>query len=237
MSNKNEKTHSSSSSETIQITKQSVRKRIKKKWLPKIHLIENPKKNPRIAFSYRMPSDIYINDSFQNENKYIDILKSLNDFKKIVQVFHEKDQKLIGCHIIDRQMMIPPIQMLIQRLQTLADKNAYDLSLTIKKIVKKMDGLKKMKKKPCLESIIKLESYKNFLKKNEELVNKYSENIPIMICRASNIDEISAQKVFQISFNYKFVNLIGDNIQEFLHKLIKRDYLIAFGSIKITFKL
>lgn len=208
--------------ETIRKPKQAVRKRIRKMRLPKIHLIENPKNNPRIIFSYRMPSDIFITDSFQTENKYIDIFQSFNDFKKISNVFHEKDQKLIGCILVDRQMFVPPIQLLIQRLQTLGDKNAYDLSLTIGLIVKKMNGLKKIKKNIDLESIFRMESYEKFLNGNNELVHRFSENLPIMICRASNIDDISAQRVFQINFNYNFVYLIGDNIRGFLYKLMKK---------------
>ena len=185
-------------------------------------VLGNPPKNIDFKFAYKLPGDIYIEDHVPESKKFLGLLSKLNNFKKIISVYHDKEQKLIGCHLIDCETYSPPLGLLVHRLQTLGNTQAYKLSLTIENIIKKLNGLKHLKKNPSFENLLEKESYKYFLKKSHDLISEFTQKYPIIMCRGSNLQDLLSQPVFQISFNYNFLSIIGEEVKNFPLKLLKK---------------
>lgn len=186
-----------------------------------VKLIANPKKNLGIRFVYRMPADILINDDFPN-NEVIDILGNFRKFKKIVSVAHEKNKKIFFCQVVNNYEFSPPYQLLIYRLQSLGNINAYNLSKTVENVIEMSKNKNKIEECCTVEQICQRPSYKNFLKENERILKEYSENYPIIIWRESNFDNISNENIYQVGFNHQFLNLIGEEMKNFGMKLLKK---------------
>lgn len=220
-------------------------KKIKRKKLcaRNIQLIVNPPKNLEMRFVYRMPGDVYIQDHFPVGNILVSVLKDLKIFKKVINVFHDTNKKIVGCEMIDNYKYAPPIQLLIHRLKSLGELNAYNLSQTIEQIVEFKNILKKKRisKKFKIDEIYERPSYKEFLKKNEELMNKYNEEYPIIVWHRSNFDDRTITRAFHAGLNYKILNIMGEEINNFAYKLMKkgmpeclyveRDYLPTLNHI------
>lgn len=227
----------------FQLGKTSQKIKRKKLCTRNIKFIINPPKNLEMRFVYRMPGDVYIQDHFSIGNNLVSIFKDLRIFKKVISVFHDTNKKIVGCYMIDNYKYVPPIQLLIHRLQSLGESDAYNLSKTIEQIVELKNILKRKKisKKFMIDEIYERPSYKEFLNKNEELINKYNEEYPIIIWHRSNFDDLTITRAFNAGLNYKILMIIGEDINNFAYKLMKkgipeclyveRDYLPTLNHI------
>ena len=186
-----------------------------------VRLIVHPPRNLGIRFVYRMPGDILLNDDFPN-SEMIDILGNFRKFKKILSVSHDKDQKLFFCQVVNNYESSPSYQLLIYRLQSLGNINAYNLSKTVENVVGLKKNIDRIEECYTVEQICQKPSYKYFLKENLKILKKYSENYPIIMWKGSNFDSISNDNIYQVGFNYHFLNLIGEEIKNFGMKLLKK---------------
>lgn len=187
-----------------------------------VKVLANPPKNLDFKFAYKLPGDIYIDDHVPIDKKFLGLLNKLNSFKKIMNVYHDQENKLIGCHFIDCDTYSPPLELLVYRLQTLGNAQAYILSTTIEKILNKIRGLKHLKRNSSYQKLFEKDSYQSFLKKSQELISKFTHKYPIIMCRGSNFENLLAHSVFQMSFNYNFLSIIGEEINYFPLKLLKK---------------
>ena len=188
----------------------------------KIKILHTPPRMIAFSFSYRIPGDIYIDDHMPNTEIFECMMCKLKHFKKISYAFHDREKQIIGCEVSDIGKPGPPIELLISRLQTLGNIHAYHLSITIEKVVTGMNQLAKAQCETKNERITDKESYKQFLKQSEILIQTLSSKGPIVICRGSNSDDFLFHPLIQIAFNYEFINLTGEDIESFALRLLKK---------------
>ena len=60
------------------------------------------------------------------------------------------------------------------------------------------------------------------MEKSENLIKKLSSEGPMVIGHGSNLDNSLLHSLTQLAFNYKFINLIGENLQNFPLRLFKK---------------
>ena len=195
-------------------------------------------KNLEMRFAYRMPGDIYIDDHLPCSNKSIGLLVDFKKYKKILTVIHEKNTQIIKCQLMDNCNFFPPVQLLIYRLQSLGDANAYSLCKTVQMISEFKNSLQNMKKTSSIKEIQERSSYKNFLKNNENLEKELSEKYPIIFWKGSNFENLSVHRVFEIGFNHKIIKILGESIHNFAFKLMKKgipNFLFTEGDYFQTF--
>lgn len=122
---------------------------------------------------------------------------------------------------MDNCNFFPPLQLLIYRLQSLGDATAYNLSKTVQIISDIKNSLKTMKRTNSIKEIQDRPTYQMFLKKNETLLNEFSEKYPIIFWRGSNFENPSVHRICQMGFNHQIIKIMGESIENFVIKLMK----------------
>lgn len=184
-------------------------------------LIAIPQKTVVLHFFYRIPGDILLEDDFPSI-KFVEIFSTFRKCKKIMNVFVDKSKQIIGSQVINNYDCQPPFQLLVCRLQSLGDIYAYNLSLTIEKIIEHFKNISIAKRSISAEEIYMRPSYKKFLQDNDKLIEEYSKKYPVVMWRGSNFENSCNENIFEISFNYTFVKLIGEEIDSFAIKFFKK---------------
>ena len=203
-----------------------ITKLLKKRKNPKLSLkcckfISNPQKIIGLRFFYRFPGDILLEDDFFS-CKLLEVFSTFRKCKKIMNVFEEKNKQIIGSQIVNYYDCQPPFQLLVCRLQSLGDIFAYNLSKTIERIIEFFKNIVILKRNLRPEEICMRPSYNKFLQDNEKLLEENCERYPLIVWRASNFENAYNENICEVSFNYQFLNLIGEEIKTFPIKLLKK---------------
>lgn len=197
-------------------------KRPKKLKMKNFQILFNPQKILEEKYYYKI-RDVYICDHIP-KNEIKSVMGAIRDFKKVVSFFYDKENNLIICNLLDNLEGTPPIKLLVHRLQTLGDNNAYDLSKTLDEVLHITSKEKKIiKKREEVENIFEKKSYIDYLEKTEQLISKFTHDFPIVFWRDSNFENQHDFQLIQIGFNDKLIEILGDDDpQIFGMKLLKK---------------
>ena len=181
-------------------------------------IIYHPQKTIRMIVYYRIPGDMHIAEHNSSLHSY-NMMKDVNEVKKIVSIFNEKDANLIGCNLVNTLEYSPPLGLLIHRLQSLGDTNAYELSKTVESVSNIISSLKTNMKPRKNIDILSRPSFQAFMKKNLETTKELSEKYPLMVYQHNNFEEFFDHRLTQLSYSYKLINMLGHDIDGFILKL------------------
>ena len=201
-----------------------------------VQTLAKPQRAIPIKFLYKLPGELYLSDKFPNNDRIKGFMSNHNYFKRLISLNNDHHMQLINCRLIDYQCFQPPIAMLIQRLQTIGNMDAYNLSLTLGLIHSVLTNFQKLRKPINIDLLTQTEAYQNFLCQNEKLVNKQSK-YPHVVWKSSNQEDVNCLKTFEIAFNYKFINLMGFNNEDFIQNLLKNGLPECFSIEGSFFKI
>ena len=171
-----------------------------------------------------MPGDLCIPERNLGFHSY-NLMEDVKNLKKIISVEHNKKYKLVSCNLMSIPGYTPPLELLVSRLRSLGDQAAYNLSETVETIATMIKISKiESKKRIPVERILEKPSYKDFLKSTFELLNKLSEKFAFIVYRQSNFDDFNDNTLYQISFNYKMISLLGNDANGFIRRLQKQGF-------------
>lgn len=197
-------------------------KKPKKLKVKDFQILVNPQKILEDQYYYKI-RDVYICDHIP-KNDIKSLMGGIKDIKKVVSFFYDKEYNLIICNLLDNLEGFPPIKLLIHRLQSLGDSNAYNLSRTLNDILHITTQERKItKKRDNMEDIRERKSYNDYLGRTENLINKFTHDFPIIFWRDSNFDDQYDFQLIQIGFNTKLMRLLGEEDPEkFGMKLLRK---------------
>lgn len=147
----------------------------------------------------------------------------MKDIKKVVSFSHDKEFGFITCNLLDNQMHRPPIKLLIDRLKSLGDLNAYNLSKTLDELLHfKNKEKKQFKKRKEIENIFEKPSYQDYLERIEKVLKQFVQKFPLIFWRDSNFEDQSEFQLIQMGFNHCLIESIGYDPQIFGLRLLKK---------------
>lgn len=221
MNEKDREEMKSSIQEEIQTTiPQKKKKRLRGN---KIQIINyNPEKKLNLIIYYKLPGDIFIPERNLCLQSY-NFMEDVKNIKKILSIEHDKQYNLVSCNLISIPGYVPPLELLVCRLQSLGDQAAYNLSKTVESIITIMKHSKNEgKNRIPLQRILEKPSYNLFLQSSYELFKKLGEKFAIIIYRQSNFNDFNDHSAFQISYNDKMIQLLGNSVTSFIRRLQKQ---------------
>lgn len=193
-----------------------------------VHVIHNPSKHIPNNYFYRLDGDVFINDSWIRTFKESEcgLLASHNNFKKILSITHDLTHDLIITKNESYGHSFQPIELLIDRLMSIGDQEAYNLTENLKKYIVIFENYRKIRKKlshsKALCSYDKKE-FKDYLLKNENLIKKFN-NLPSIFWRSKVETEFLHFETFELSFNKNFLNLLNCETNKFIKNAMKHGY-------------
>lgn len=213
----NKKTNSFTKNALVKCTK----KKLKKLSFHNFQTLFSPEKVLDEKYYFKL-CDVYIYDHIPEE-EFTSLTTGMKVRKKVVSFFDEKENNLITCNLLDNLEIFPPIKLLIHRLQSLGDLHAYELSKTLENILRKKNLEKKPRKKSAeVENIFSRPSYRDYLEKTDKLVKQFTYEFPIIFWRHSNFEFQYDFQLIQMGFNYKLIEIMGNDPKNFGIKLLKK---------------
>lgn len=197
-------------------------KRLKKlKKIKRMHILMHPQKSLEMNYCYKI-GDVHIYDKLP-DNNFTSLMTGLQNIKKVVSFTNDQEYGFITCNMLDNQINHPPVKLLIERLKTLGDIDAYYLSESLNKILHIKNAEKKeIKRRKDIENIFERQSYKDYLERTENFLKQFALKYPLIMWRNSNFENQIEFELFQMGFNHILIESLGYEPQVFGMRLLKK---------------
>lgn len=204
---------------------------------------------------YLLPLDIILYDlqGIKRQKDMHSYFEGVNHFKKVTHVDYDSTSKLLCCFLESRAAESPPVDLLIERLFSLGDKDAFDLGNKIKNLVQNVQYKEQMIRKLKGGSCEKVEENKEKTKEDEEIRLKFFEKVKEEMKKNDSLPLITFHyhfdsqsqrfELYEIAMNSKILDFLCDkseDLDSFILSLMKNgfpDVFFMHGNIFKGFSL
>ena len=182
----------------------------------------NPPKFLQPLKYLRIMGDIPLTDSLSmmdSTEQHFILTQYFQEFKKVSSVIYDKKNETICAKVESVSSFFPPTDLIIDRLISLSDVSAYKLAQTIKKYSKLISYCRppfEISNTPPLKN----NEYQKFISRFQERSDKLRSQ-PFVNFRLNFSKNSKNLEIFQIDFNAKLSELLGDSVEELSLKTLK----------------
>jgi len=154
-----------------------------------------------------------LKDLLSLEGKELFIAESLNEYKKVINVSFNKELNIISAMVESVDSEFAPLPLIIDRLKSLNDKDAYELAQTVEKyskIVKNCTPPFEISESPPLKN----QMYLDFCGKIKDFYQSNSE-IPMLALKCQFKKRSRALEITQLDFNKSLTMLLENSVEDF----------------------
>lgn len=184
----------------------------------------NPRKLVIPFTTHRMEGDMFLYEMREsNKEEAFGILGNLNSCKQPMLATHDKVLKAIQFKVESYETVFTPIELMVQRLNSLNDLYAHQLAETMKYYGMSLDFMKQISLTDELPAK-NHPAHKEYQKKIKDTFDKYNETGCIFTTKTKFLAHKKRFEVVEIGFNERFVRYIGDSNEKFIKNTMKTGF-------------
>ena len=140
-----------------------------------------------------------------------------------MSAIHDKNLRLVVFKVESHETVITPIEMIVNRLDSLGDKHAHELAETVKYYglsVEFMRNVQLAEELPAKNHAV----FKDYQMKIKKLLNKYQDQAFVFTTRTKYSAAAKRFEVVELGFSEGFVRGVGHSIAKFIRKTLKKGF-------------
>lgn len=181
--------------------------------------------------THRMEGDLFLprenignnRDSSSAIGSESGLLQNFNSCKQPMSAIHDKNLRLVVFKVESHETVITPIEMIVNRLDSLGDKHAHELAETVKYYglsVEFMKNVQLAEELPAKNHAV----FKDYQMKIKKLLLKYQDQAFVFTTRTKYSAAAKRFEVVELGFSEGFVRGVGHSIAKFIRKTLKKGF-------------
>lgn len=186
-------------------------------------LIFTPQRLLNPFLTHRLEGDLFLFEMQDLEKENCKgLIGNFNSCKRVLTSVYDKSLGTVNFQVESFESVITPVELVMERLDSLNDSKAHELAETVKYYGMTLDFLKRMslKEEPQARNH---SLYKDYKAKNKGVFRKHRDSC-ILSTRTRFFEAKNQFEVSELGFNERFVETQGVSPGEFIQRTMKKGF-------------